>query len=167
MTTQSVAGDDPKCRRSEKKFGPATLFCPCDRFALQMTPKTQTCDALPPDQRHSTTPPATVTPPSGSGAMAHTFWADYAHFIAHLVNESHVFGVFCAVRCPTSGEEALVSKPVAARGEREGRSERSERRVWAPMLPAARVANGVAARGSELGETRRRRRSGRGRSGAP
>ena len=59
----------------------------------------------------------------------------------------------------------MVSKPVAARGfmsgrgpevvrctgEREGRSERSERRVWAPMLPAARVANGVAARGSEGG----------------
>ena len=58
---------------------------------------------------------------------------------------------------------ALVSKPVAARGfmsgrgpeavpgtgEREGRSERSERRVWAPMLPAVNAANGAAARGAK------------------
>ena len=69
--------------------------------------------------------------------------------------------VFVRFVAPTSGEEALVSKPVAARGfmsgrgpeavpctgEREGQSERSERRVLTPMLPAAGWDNGVAARG--------------------
>ena len=66
--------------------------------------------------------------------MTYTFLAVFVRFVA-----------------PTSGEEALVSKPVAARGfmsgrgpeharsagEWEGRSERSERRVLTPMLPAA------------------------------
>lgn len=55
-------------------------------------------------------------PRRSSGATTYTFWALFVHFIAHLVNDSHVFGRFCAFRCPTSGEEALVSKPVAARG---------------------------------------------------
>ena len=36
--------------------------------------------------------------------MIHTFFAVFVHFIAHLVNELHVFGVFCAVRCPGTGE---------------------------------------------------------------
>ena len=77
--------------------------------------------------------------------MIHTFSAVFVRFVA-----------------PTSGEEALVSKPVAARGfmsgrgpeparsagEWEGRSERSERRVLTPMLPAARWGKPVAARGS-------------------
>ena len=67
-------------------------------------------------------------------SMRYTFSAVFVRFIA-----------------PRSGEEALVSKPVAARGfmsgrgpetvpgtgEREGRSERSERRVLTPMLPVA------------------------------
>ncbi len=105
-TPLSVAGDHPKCRRSEKKFGPATLFCPCGRFLLQVTPKTQTCDVLPPDQQRFTTPPATVAPLHGSGAMIRTFRADFVRFIAQLVNESHVFGVFCAVRCPPQAERS-------------------------------------------------------------
>ena len=35
--------------------------------------------------------------------MNHTFLAFFARFVALLVNELHVFGVFCAVRCPGAG----------------------------------------------------------------
>ena len=42
-------------------------------------------------------------------------------FVARLVNESHILGGFCASRCPISGGEVLVAKPVAARGVMSGR----------------------------------------------
>ena len=137
--------------------GPATFFCPYGRFPSQVKPKTQTCNVSPPDLRRG-------AHPSDCGAMIHTFWADYAHFIARHKRRGSI-GVQTCSRPRLHEREGPGAR--AKRGEREGRSERSERRVWAPMLPAARVASGVAARGSELGETKRRRRSGRGRSGAP
>ena len=53
--------------------------------------------------------------------MNHTFWASFVLFVARLGNDSHVLGGFCAFRCPISGGEVLVSKPVAARGFMSGR----------------------------------------------
>ena len=86
------------------------------------------------------------------------------HFVARLVNESHILGGFCASRCPISGGEVLVAKPVAARGfmsgrgpeavpctgEWEGRSERSERRVLTSIPPAAAWATEPAIGGGQV-----------------
>ena len=103
-------------------------------------------------------------PRRSSGAMTYTFLAVFVRFVAHLVNDFLVFGRFCAFRCPYKRRGSVgvktCSRPRlheregpragAKRGEWEGRSERSERRVLTPMLPAAWWGKPVAARGSGM-----------------
>ena len=78
----------------------------------------------------------------------HTFLAFFVRFVARHKRMGSI-GVQTCSRPRLHEREGPGAR--AKRGEREGRSERSERRVWTPMLPAARVANGVAARGAESG----------------
>ena len=61
---QSVAGGDPKCRRSAKFRWPATLFRVLCALASQVEQKMRTCNVLSGDRRHLFFSPATVSSPT-------------------------------------------------------------------------------------------------------
>ena len=142
----------PKCRGSHTKV---SQVCKkrrtCDGFLL-LRPICVAGDAKNTDLRRYGSPPATIMPGTRDGtshhlrlwrhhrgfrAMTYTFWALFVHFIAHLVNDSHVFGRFCAFRCPNKRRGSVGVKTC------------SRPRVWS-MLPAAGWGYGFAARGSGM-----------------
>ena len=74
--------------------------------------------------------------------MIHTFLTVFVHFVARLGNDSHVLRLFCAFRCPISGGEVLVAKPVAARGFMSGRGPLADVAKDKLVCPAARQTVG-------------------------